>query len=130
MRTRATQKFSLRQRIRSLGYAWQGILFFFRKEHNAVIHLIATLSVIFLAYIFEVSATEAIALTGVTGFVWAAELFNTAIEKTMDLITDKKHSSVKFIKDVAAAAVLVAAMTALLTGAFVFVPKIISLWQS
>lgn len=130
MKTPATGKFSLRQQVRSLGYAWEGIVFFFSKEHNAVFHLIATVSVIFLAFIFDISATEAIALTVVTGLVWAAELFNTAIEKTMDLITDKKHSSVKFIKDVAAAAVLVAAMTALLTGAFVFVPKIISLWQS
>lgn len=122
-------RITLRQRIRSIGYAWQGLKSFFVQEPNAVIHLIATLLVAVLATVAGVSTMEGLALIIVTGFVWVAELFNSAIEKAMDFITRERHSSVKFVKDVAAAAVLVAAIIALLTGGIVFIPKIISICQ-
>ncbi len=116
------------QRGKSFRYAFGGIRTFFRSEHNAVIHLLATLLVVFLAFIFPVSRMEAIALVLATGFVWATELFNTAIEKILDFITTERHPSIKFIKDVSAAAVLVAALSALCTGALVFIPKILLIW--
>lgn len=118
----------LSHRGKSFQYAFEGIHAFFRKEPNAVIHLLATLLVIFLSIIFPVNRTEAIALVLATGFVWATELFNTAIEKMLDFMTAERHPSIKFIKDVAAAAVLVAALTALSTGALVFIPKIALIW--
>lgn len=120
--------FSFKARGRSFKYAFDGVRVFFRSEHNAVLHLAATVLVAGMAFVFGVTSTEAIALVLVTGFVWTAELFNTSIEKIMDHITDKEHPSVKFIKDVAAAGVLVAALTALLVGAFVFIPKIALVW--
>lgn len=116
------------QRGKSFRYAFEGIQAFFRSEPNAVIHLLATLLVIILAIIFPVNRTEAIALVLATGFVWATELFNTAIEKMLDFVTTERHTSIKFIKDVAASAVLVAALTALCTGALVFIPKIALIW--
>lgn len=122
------RKFSFKNRLQSIGYALQGVKAFFHREHNAVIHLSSTILVVCMAVIFGVTGMEAIALLLVTGFVWTAELFNTAIEKIMDLITVEKRPAVKFIKDVSAAAVLVAAAVALITGAVVFIPKIILLW--
>ena len=95
-----------------------------RKEHNARIHLAATVFVLVLTFIFPVSQLEIIALVLSIGFVWAAEIFNTAIEKTMDFISTKKDTRIKVIKDLAAAAVLVAAIVALITGCLIFIPKI------
>ncbi len=120
--------FTWRERGNSFSYAFEGVRAFFREEHNAILHFAATILVIILCFIFPVSGMEAIVLVLVTGFVWAAELFNTAIEKMMDLYTKEKHPAVKCIKDISAAAVLVAALAACITGSIIFIPKITSLW--
>lgn len=116
--------FSLRARANSFRYAWNGIHRFFAQEHNAWIHLAATITVIISACWFHVSRQEMILLIVVTGLVWVAEIFNTAIEKMMDFIAPGYHPRVKLIKDLAAAGVLVASFIALTTGAFIFIPKI------
>jgi diacylglycerol kinase (ATP) len=64
-----------------------------------------------------------IALVIVIGLVWVAEIFNTAIEKIMDLISPSYHPEVKLIKDLAAAAVLTTAFIAVIAGAIIFIPK-------
>lgn len=120
-----TKQFSFRARASSFRFAWEGIYKFFAQEHNAWIHLTATIMVFILSWWFKVSRNEMISLVIVTGFVWAAEIFNTAIEKIMDFVAPEHHPDIKFIKDLAAAAVLVAAFIALVTGAFIFIPKII-----
>jgi diacylglycerol kinase (ATP) len=117
------KKFSLRARGQSFKYAFDGLAQFFRGEHNALLHLLATLLVIILAIILQVSKWEVIVLVIVTGSVWAAELFNTAIEKIMDFISVKEHPGIKFIKDISAAAVLVTALVALIAGCIIFIPK-------
>jgi diacylglycerol kinase len=61
----------------------------------------------------------------VTAMVWAAEIFNTVVEKIMDHITPEQHPGVKVIKDLSAAAVLVTAIAALIAGLIIFIPKII-----
>jgi diacylglycerol kinase (ATP) len=67
---------------------------------------------------------EIIALVFAVGFVWVAEMFNTCIEHIMDFISTEKKPAIKFIKDLSAGAVLVAAITALITGSIIFIPKI------
>lgn len=119
-----TKPFSLSDRGRSFGYAWQGVRAFFSTEHNAWLHLLATLTVIALAICFPVSTSEAAILLLATGMVWAAELFNTAIEKMIDHLDKRQHPAIRYIKDLSAAAVLVTAVAALLAGLFVFIPKI------
>ena len=118
------QSFSLKTRTKSIKYALDGVLNFFREEHNARIHLVATIIVVFLAIGLSVSIGEAIALTLAVGFVWVAEIFNTAIEKMMDFISTENDNRIKVIKDLAAAAVLVSAIIAIVTGCFVFIPKL------
>ena len=120
--------FSWKKRGQSIGFALQGILLFFKKEHNAWLHGLATILVLLLSVYFRVNVYEAIALTLSIGMVWAAEIFNTSIERIMDYLSKEKHPAIKIIKDLAAAAVLVTALTALLVGAFVFIPKIIAVW--
>jgi diacylglycerol kinase (ATP) len=116
--------FSFRKRADSFRFAWDGIQRFFVQEHNAWIHLAATIAVFFAARWLRLSRMEIICLVIVTGFVWAVELLNTAIEKVMDFISPQHHHEVKYIKDLSAAAVLIAAFIAIITGAFIFIPKI------
>lgn len=118
------KSFSLRARGKSFKYAVDGMIKFFYTEHNALLHLIATITTIVLAIVTPVSKQEIIFLVLVIGFVLAAELFNTAIEKIMDYISIERNPEIKFIKDVAAAAVLVAAITAFITGCIIFIPKL------
>lgn len=119
--------FSIRARLKSFAYAWNGIVQFFKKEHNAQLHLASTIVVAALAIYFKVSNTEILLLVFAVGFVWVAEMINTAIEKAMDFITLERHNQVKQIKDLAAGAVLVASITALITGSFIFIPKFLML---
>jgi diacylglycerol kinase len=119
-----TKHFSIKARAKSFVYAFEGVITFFRSEHNALLHLLATILVISLSIIFPVSRFEAIALIIVTGLVWMAELFNTAMEKIIDFVSTEKHPQIKFIKDISAAAVLVAAFMAVAVGCFIFIPKL------
>jgi diacylglycerol kinase len=98
---------------------------FFFEEHNAILHLLATVTVVILVFFFRIRGAELLALVIVTGGVWITELINTAIENIMDMISPEKHPKVKYIKDLAAAAVLMAAIVALTTGSIVLLPKII-----
>lgn len=118
--------FTVAGRVRSLGYALAGIRRFFRREHNARLHLAATGLVIILMIIVPVSGAEASVLLLATGMVWAAELFNTAIEQIMDFISEKRQPQIGYIKDLSAAAVLVTALAALAAGGIIFIPKILS----
>lgn len=118
--------FSIKARLRSFGYAFAGLKAFFSAQHNAMIHLLLTIAAFMAAIFFNVSKTEAIAITLAAGFVWAAELFNTAIEKLSDIVSKDFDPRIKFIKDVSAAAVLLSSITAFITGALIFFPKISS----
>lgn len=116
--------FSFQSRLSSFGFAFKGISKFFLQEPNAWIHLVATIIVFIAAVFFKVSNSELISLVIVTGVVWVAEIFNTAVERIMDFISIKKNPEIEFIKDLAAAGVLVSAITAIVTGAIVFIPKL------
>lgn len=116
--------FSWNARLKSFRYALDGLTAFFAAEHNAIIHLLITISVFIGAAFFDLSKGEWIAIIFASGLVWVTELFNTAIERLADLVSKDVHPGIKFIKDVSAAAVLVAAIVAFLTGAIIFLPKI------
>ena len=120
-----SKKFSVRDRIKSFSHAIAGIRRFVGHENNARIHLVATIAVIIAARVLELSATDWAILAAVTGLVWVAEILNTCMERLADLITLEKHPEIKIIKDLAAGAVLVAAITAVITGLFIFIPKIL-----
>ena len=108
----------------SIRIAVNGIVLFFRQEHNSWIHLLATISAIILGVVLHCSKSEFMMIALAIGFVWAAEIFNTTIEKFADFTSKEFNPKIRFIKDVSAAAVLVAAITALVTGCIIFIPKI------
>jgi diacylglycerol kinase (ATP) len=118
------ERFSLKKRADSFYYAMDGIVWFFKTEHNAWLHLAATAGVVALVIVYGVSTLEAVLLIFSIGFVWASEVFNTCIEKILDFISTEKHPQIRLIKDMSAGAVLIAAVTALIIGLIVFIPKI------
>ena len=121
---KSQEDFSFRARVRSFRFALEGIAAFFQSEHNAWLHFMATIAVFTLATLVGVTKTEWLALVFAIAFVWVAEIFNTCIERMMDFISDQRLKEIKLIKDLAAGAVLVAAITALAVGAIVFIPKL------
>jgi diacylglycerol kinase len=114
-------------RRRSFGYALCGIIRFFRTEINARIHLAVTVVVIGASFLFSLSGTEVIMVVFSIAFVWITEMINTAIEKAMDYASIEIDPQIKLIKDIAAGAVLIAAITAMVVGSIVFLPKLFSL---
>jgi diacylglycerol kinase (ATP) len=117
------QKFSIARRARSFRYAGAGLTRFLQTEHNARIHLAATLLVIAAALALKVSWDQAAILAIAIGLVWVTEMINTCLERAMDLLSQKEHPEIKFIKDLAAGAVLTASVIAVIIGLFIFIPK-------
>jgi diacylglycerol kinase (ATP) len=111
-------------RRNSFRFAIRGILSLFRTEPHAWIHLAFTMLVFILTIRFGLTGREMAPLVIVIGMVWMAELFNTAIERIVDFISPSYHPQAGIIKDIAAGAVLVAAIIAVITGAIIFLPKI------
>ncbi len=99
----------------------------FANEHNAWIHLAAALLVIIAGSVLKISASEWVAVSIASGLVFTTEAINTSIEKLSDFVSPEKHNSIKEVKDLASAGVLISAITALIIGLIVFVPKIMSL---
>ena len=118
-------KFSFQNRLKSFRFALAGFRELLIREHNARIHLAATVGVIVAGFVFHVSTTEAAVLAVVTGGVWITEILNTCIERIMDFIHPEEHPYIKYIKDLAAGAVLAAALTAVVAGLLIFIPKLV-----
>jgi diacylglycerol kinase len=119
------QRFSWKARFKSFVYALEGMAWFFKREHNAWIHGFATIIVLLMAFVFKISGLDLVAIIFAIAMVLIAEMFNTAIEKIMDHLSPAQHPAVKIIKDMAAAAVLIAAIVAAIVGLIIFTPKIL-----
>lgn len=117
-------KFSLRERFGSFVYAGRGLKLLF-LEHNTWIHLIATLCVVVVGCWVSLSAIQWAICAILIGGVWVTEALNTAIERICDHVTPEVHPAIGRIKDIAAAAVLLSAITAVVAGLCIFVPAII-----
>lgn len=111
-----------RNRLLSFGYAFQGIAAFLRSEPHARIHALATVVVAALGFYVKLPATQWVLLLLVIGMVWVTEMINTVVEKIMDHVAPERHPRIKWIKDVAAGAVLVSAIIAVIAGALIFFP--------
>jgi diacylglycerol kinase (ATP) len=122
------EKFSLKSRIRSFGYALSGLKRFFGTEHNAWIHLAAALAAAAVGFLLNISPMEWVGVLFAIGLVCCAEAFNTCVEKMMDRLLPQQDETVKYIKDLAAGAVLISAAIAALVGTIIFLPKIIALF--
>ena len=122
------EKFSVKKRARSFTYAFKGIKLLM-QQHNAWIHLAATLVVVAAGFYFELRPGKWLATIIAIGMVWAAEAFNTAMEHLVDLVSPEQNETAGKVKDIAAAAVLITAIISVVIGCIVFVPEIISLFS-
>lgn len=112
--------------LHSFTYPIKGLKYAYRNEQNLAVDVGIGLFVVIASFIFKVSTTEAIALVLTIGLVITCELFNTAIEATVDLVTEDYHPLAKVAKDTSAAAVFVFTIAALLVGIIIFLPKVIN----
>lgn len=115
----------IRKNLRSFRFAADGILALFRFENNAKIHLLAALAVVVAGFWLRLDRVEwALILTQVA-LVWAAEAFNTAIEKLADVVSPERHPQIKAVKDLAAGAVLLVVILAVVVGILIFGTKLL-----
>lgn len=117
--------FSFNGRIRSGTYALEGILEMLKSQHNAWVHLVATVVVIVMGLMLSVTAAQWCLLILVMMAVWVAEALNTAFEFLCDVASPEFHPLVKKSKDVAAGAVLLSAIGASAVGAIIFIPYLL-----
>jgi len=116
--------FRLADRVRSFGPALRGIGAMLRDEHNARIHAVATGVVVVAGVGFGLEREEWLAIAVATALVWSAEAFNSGVEALGDAVSSEAHPLVGRAKDVAAGAVLLAALGALVVAALVFGPRV------
>lgn len=123
------QPVNIRKALRSFRFAGFGIFSLFRHENNARIHLIAAILVVTLSIFLHLSASEWCLIVIQIGLVMAAEAFNTAIEKLADVVSPDYHPTIKVVKDLAAAGVLILSVSAVIIGGILFIPKLLALLQ-
>ena len=121
-----SERFSVAARLASFGHALRGIGVVIRTEHNAWIHLAATLSVVALGLGLGVGASDWAWLIAASAAVWIAESLNTAIERLADASMPDVDPLVRDAKDAAAAAVLIAAVAATAIGLIVLGPPLVA----
>lgn len=121
------EKFSIRKRLRSFGYAFDGIKTLLRDEHNSRIHLVAMCAVVVFGFIFGITATEWCIVALCCGGVLMAEAMNSAIEAIADLVSPEFHPLIKKAKDIGAAGVLMMAIAAATSGIIIFLPYIVKM---
>lgn len=109
--------------IKAFNAAIEGILYTFKFERNMKIHYLGSV-VFIISLFFNFSKLEMIMLLMSICLVVVAEMFNTAIEKAVDLVTDEYHVLAKIAKDVAAGGVLVAALNSVVVGYILFYDKL------
>ena len=114
-------------RIQSFQYAFAGIWYTLKTQRNAQIHVSIATMIVTLGLILQLSLTEWAIIVLTTGFVIAAEMLNTATESAMDVVTSEFHPHVKVVKDVAAGAVLISALTAVVVGMLILGPHLLNM---
>jgi len=119
----SSKKFSIKERLKSCKHAFNGLRLMLKEEHNFRIHLFAAVVAIFCSWFFKISYYEWLIVLLLIGWVLCLEIVNSCVEQIMNFISTEKSSSIKKIKDLAAAAVLISAITALVIGLLIFVPK-------
>ncbi|MBN2349337.1 MAG: diacylglycerol kinase family protein [Bacteroidales bacterium] len=118
------KKPSSKLNLRFFLFAFNGIFIAVKTERNFIIHLIIAAIVILFGFIFHISSAEwGLILLAISG-VLAAELFNSSIEKLVDMVSPARNENAGKIKDLAAGAVLITAIFAALIGLIIFIPKL------
>lgn len=106
--------------LHSLNNAVEGFIHVLKHERNMRIHFLCGVLLLLVAAVLGVRRVDWLVLCLATCLVLMAEMINTAIELTLDLLHPKRDPTVGLIKDISAGMVLVAAVNALILGFFIF----------
>ena len=109
----------------SFAYAFKGLQYAFRTQLNFKVHSISALAAVLLGYWLNIETNDWLWICLAIGLVLISELFNTALEVLVDLVSPEYHPKAGAVKDLSAAAVLITAALAIAIGLMVFLPKII-----
>ena len=118
----------IKGRLKSFSYAFSGICTLLREERNAQLYVVFAIIALLISWWLQISTIEWIVVCASIGLMFAMEAVNTAIEELADFACNQKiQHSIKKVKDLAAAAVLITAIAALIAGLIIFLPKILAL---
>ncbi|WP_296317779.1 diacylglycerol kinase family protein [Winogradskyella sp. UBA3174] len=112
-------------RIKSVGYAFKGMLILIKTEASIKIQLFIAIIVTIAGFYFEISTTEWMFQVAMIGLVMSIEGLNTAVEYIADFIHPEHHPKIGLIKDVAAGAVFIASIIATIIAGIIYLPKIL-----
>ena len=121
-----TPAFSIAARLKSFTYAFDGLVMMVRNEHNAWIHLVATLLILTVSLALQITLADWRWILIAVALVWFAEALNTAIEHLSNVVSDEFHEGIKATKDIAAGGVLVCSILSVLIGATTLAPYLYS----
>ena len=127
MASKDNKKYKSKNLFDSFHHAFDGLIYGFRTTKNLRVDLFVTAIVIVCGFVFKISLLEWALLTICFGLVMALELVNTAIEEAVNLAMPNLHPIAKISKDVAAGAVMFAAILSSVVGFLIFIPKFIDL---
>jgi len=116
-------------RLRSFGHAFRGLKVLVQTQHNARIHTVATILVVAAGALARISPTDWALIVLALVCVWTTEALNTSIEFLIDRLAPELHPVAARAKDVAAGAVLIAAIGSLFVGALVFAPLVFQMLE-
>jgi diacylglycerol kinase (ATP) len=117
-------RFTVVGRVKSFHYAFAGLWLMLRTQHNAWLHLSATVAVLAAGLALGVRPADWRWLIAALAVVWTAEAMNTAFEHLCDVVSPEFHAGVQRCKDIAAGAVLICAIAAAVLGAITFWPYV------
>ena len=123
------KKLGFKRMLKSFKFSFEGLKYAYLHEQSLTLHVIAMTLIIAFGLGFKISAIQWVVTLIMGALILVAELFNTAIEAVVDMVTEEYHPLAKVAKDTASAACFVANMTAAGMWLVVFVPKIISLFR-
>ncbi|HEX9069020.1 MAG TPA: diacylglycerol kinase family protein [Ktedonobacterales bacterium] len=113
--------------LRSFVYAFRGLRYAFATQRNARVHALVGMGALALAFALRLSVTQIAILLATVFMVMLAELVNTGIEACVDLVSPEYHPLARVAKDVAAGAVLLAAIGASVIGLVLFAPPVLAI---
>ena len=115
---------NLKKLFRSFHHAFRGLKYVIKNEQNFQLEILFAIFIIVLMFIFDIRDWQKVALFLVIFSVLAVELINTILERVVDILKPRVHPYAQLIKDVMAAAVLVASIGAVVVGVIIFYPYI------
>lgn len=120
--------YDFKKQMRSFKFAWKGIMTCAGHEQNITFHLIVAILVVVAGFVFDITKAEWAAVVICIGMVVTAELFNSSIERLVDMVSPQWQKIAGEVKDIAAGAVLVTAVAAAIVGIIVFLPYLLAIF--